>query len=316
MSSLSSEHRMASATALPSTPWVRPAIASAVLLVILGALFYDFLQRQFWWAIKHQADWGHTLVIPFIAGYFVHLNRDKLLARPFKTTWLGLVPVALGVAWYLQCTIGLRTLQHHNLQGLGVWITIVGVVILFCGWRAMRWLWFPLVYLLVFGQTISERLMNLVTFRMQDITAKGSHLLMSAFMDVERAGNTITLYHAGKAIPLNIAQACSGMRMLMAFLALGVAMAYTGLKHPWQRVLLVLLAVPTSIFVNILRVITLSLLTIIDSDLAEGDFHSFIGLVWLVPAFLIYLGLMWVIRNLVVDEPKVAETARVKRSIS
>ncbi len=52
---------------------------------------------------------------------------------------------------------------------------------------------------------------------------------------------------------------------------------------------------------NILRVVTLALLTLIDTDFAAGDFHSFIGLVWLVPALFIYLGLMWVIRHIVVE---------------
>jgi hypothetical protein len=28
-----------------------------------------------------------------------------------------------------------------------------------------------------------------------------------------------------------------------------------------------------------------------------------VGLVWLVPAFLLFLGAMWVIRNLVIEEP-------------
>jgi exosortase/archaeosortase family protein len=93
------------------------------------------------------------------------------------------------------------------------------------------------------------------------------------------------------------------MRMLMAFLALGVAMAYTGLHRPWQRVLLVLMAVPTAIFVNILRVCTLGVLSMVDSGLAAGDFHSFIGLVWLIPAFLIFLGLMWLIRHSVIEPP-------------
>ena len=103
-------------------------------------------------------------------------------------------------------------------------------------------------------------------------------------------------------MPLNIAEACSGMRMLMAFLALGVVMAYTGLQRAWQRVLLVVLAVPNAIFGNILRVVTLGLLSLLDTGFAAGDFHSFVGLVWLVPAFFIYLGLMWIIRKLVVDE--------------
>jgi len=193
--------------------------------------------------------------------------------------------------------------RHHNLQGAGVALTITGLVLLVCGWRAMRWLGFPMAYLFVFGQTISENLINMVTFPMQDITARGSAVALSLALDVDRMGNTIYVYWNGVSKPLNIAEACSGMRMLMAFLALGTAMAYGGLKHPWQRVLLVLMAVPTAIFVNILRVCTLALLSLLDSQFAAGDFHSFIGLVWLVPAMLIFLGLMWVIRNMVIDEP-------------
>ncbi len=90
--------------------------------------------------------------------------------------------------------------------------------------------------------------------------------------------------------------------MLMAFLALGVAMAFTGLRHWWQRIALVARGIPTAIFVNILRVATLAVLSLFDTDFAAGEFHTFIGLLWLVPAFLIYLGIMWTLRQLVVED--------------
>ena len=93
--------------------------------------------------------------------------------------------------------------------------------------------------------------------------------------------------------------------MLMAFMALGVAMAFTGLRHIWQRIVLVALGIPTAIFVNILRVATLAVLSLYNSDFAAGEFHTFVGLLWLVPAFLIYMGLMWILRKLVdeTDDP-------------
>jgi exosortase len=278
-----------------------PWLACVVLLGLLTWLFWDFLATNYRWAIQQQADWGHTLVIPFIAGYFIYLSRDKLLAQPFKTEWFGLVPMVLGVAWYMTCTLGPMTIRHHNLQGAGVGLTLGGLALLFCGWRAMIWLWFPLVYLVLFGQFISERFLHIVTYQLQDITARGAYFILALFFDVQISGNTITLFDDGVPKPLNIAEACSGMRMLMAFLALGVAMAYTGLKHRWQQIALVLLAVPTAIFVNVLRVVTLGLLSLMDSNLAAGDFHSFVGLVWLVPAFMMYLGLIWILRHTVVD---------------
>ena len=191
-------------------------------------------------------------------------------------------------------------------------MTLFGLVLLFFGFRAMRWLWFPLLYLVVFGQYVSERLMNIVTFELQDLTARGSHLVLILLgLDVDRMGNTLYVFDQGVSKPLNIAEACSGMRMLMAFLALGVAMAYTRLRHIWQQAALVILAVPTAIVVNILRVVTLAMLSLVDADFAAGDFHTFIGLVWLVPAFLIYLGLMWILRRLVVEENEGARAGAV-----
>lgn len=283
-------------------PARQPLIAGAVISILFVWLFWDWLRSQFNWATQYPADWGHTLVIPFISGYFIYLKRDKLLAQPFRTTWLGLVPIIVGIAWYMITTIGPPTLRQANLEAAGLWLTLVGLMLLFFGWRAMIWLWFPLLYLFIFGQTISYRLMEMVTFKMQDVTARGAFYVLALGADVQREGNTIYILGGAQPKPLNIAEACSGMRMLMAFVALGVAMAHTGFQRFWQQALLVLLAVPTAIVVNILRVVTLGILSIFDSDLAAGDFHSFIGLLWLVPAFLIYLGLMWIISHLVIED--------------
>jgi len=62
-----------------------------------------------------------------------------------------------------------------------------------------------------------------------------------------------------------------------------------------------------AIGVNVLRVYTLGILSLFDSNFAAGDFHSFVGLVWLVPALLLYLGIMWFLRNLFVDESDSAQ---------
>ena len=112
----------------------------------------------------------------------------------------------------------------------------------------------------------------------------------------------LTVFNEGKPNLLNVAEACSGMRMLVAFLALGVAMAYVSLPTIWQRVALVVMGVPVAVFVNVLRVATLGVLTLFNPDFAAGEFHHFIGLLWLVPAFMLYLLVLWVLSNLVVND--------------
>ncbi|MBM44340.1 MAG: hypothetical protein CMJ36_04925 [Phycisphaerae bacterium] len=277
------------------------------LLVIITWLFWDFLQRQVLFAVNQQADWGHTLVIPFISGYFVWLNREELTREPFRSSWTGLFLLVAGMSWYSFCALGPQVLKHHNLMGAGFGLSLIGLTLFLFGWRSMKWLWFPLLYMILFSQTISDRFLQIVTFRLQDIAAHGSYWGLTLLgYDMTKSGNTLRIFLDGEVIPVNIAEACSGMRMVVAFLALGVAMAYRGLDHAWQRCLLVAFAVPTAIFVNVLRVMTLGVLATVDSNFAAGDFHSMVGMLWLIPAFFIYLGVMWILRHLVVsdDEPE------------
>lgn len=280
------------------------AVLLAVLLGVLLATFWNFLSAQFRFALRHPADWGHTLIIPGIAASFVWMRRKELLAEPFRPAWTGLPILAAGVGLYILCTFGPSAFAvHHNARGFAFGISLFGLCLLLFGWRAMRHLWFPIAYVVAFGQTVTDRILNVVTFRLQDLSARGAEIAMNLVgIDTDRAGNTLTVWRDGVAHPLNVAEACSGMRMLLAFLALGVAIAYTGLKRPWQRVALVLLGVPVAVGVNVLRVMTLGILSLFDVEMASGEFHHFVGLVWLVPALCIFLGILWVLRRIVIEE--------------
>jgi exosortase len=281
------------------------AVAGAVLLAALVAVFWIFVKSQVLHALAEPADWGHTLVVPFISGYFLWLRRDELVAKPFTPNWLGAPIVALGVAAYVAATFGPSWfVLHHNARGLAIGVTLFGLALQILGWRATKICLFPLAYWVCFGQAISDRILQLVTQKMQDWSAYGAYVMLKITgLDIERSGNILTVFVDGAPTQLNVAEACSGMRMLVAFLALGVAIAYTGLTRTWQRAALVAAGIPVAIGVNVLRVYTLGVLSLWSVNFATGDFHSFVGLVWLVPALLFYLGIMWFLKNLFVDAP-------------
>jgi exosortase len=208
-----------------------------------------------------------------------------------------------GVAWYVLCVIGPKPLLHHNLQAAGVTMALFGAVWTILGTTAMRVLWFPLLYACVFSQTLSERMLSKVTFLLQDLAAVGAYgVLLVLGLDADRSGNTITVISEGVSHPLNVAEACSGMRMVVAFTALGTFLAATQMTGTVQRTLMVLSAVPVAVAVNILRIVTLGILSLADANFASGEFHHFVGLVWMLPGLLLFLGVQWVINNLIVDE--------------
>ena len=112
-----------------------------------------------------------------------------------------------------------------------------------------------------------------------------------------------------KVVPLNVAEACSGMRMLMAFLAIGTTMAFVSFRRWWQRIILVFSAFPVALIVNIVRVLVLGLLSLIDQDLGSGEVHTMVGVFLLVPAWLLFLGVAELLKRLIVEEPGQASGA-------
>ena len=274
------------------------------IAITLGLSFWTFFNMQVRLAIAEPSDWGHIFVVPLIAIWFIWLNKDEITSKPLSPSWAGLGFIAFGILIFTIGSIGPKQLIHHLVRAGGVFWAVFGLILLYSGWRGLRLMSFPLFYTFAFGVVITKRIMTPITNDLQDLSARGAWFCLRVMgFDVDLAGNTLTLHQGLQSFPLNVAEACSGMRMLVAFLALGTAMAYVGLARSWQRILLVILGVPVAIFVNVLRVMTLGLLSRYDSNFVSGDFHTFVGLVWLIPAFLVFIFLMWIVRKLVVESP-------------
>jgi exosortase len=274
----------------------RAAMALTVLILVLVALFWHFVSAQAFYAFSYLGDWGHTFLVPLITAYLVWIERERLLARPFVSAPAGFILVLVGLLLYMVTVFGPGFLQMHNARSIGVAVTLFGVAIVACGWSAMRVLWFPLLYLAAFGQFISPQVLAPITDRMQDMATTGSFFMFEILgFDTVRTGNLITLESNGQSRPLDVAEACSGMKMLMAFLAMGTFIAWTGLPRLWQRVVLVSLGIPIAIVVNILRITMQGILDTYDAGFSVGEAHSTISMLWLIPALLLYLFFMWVL---------------------
>jgi exosortase/archaeosortase family protein len=155
--------------------------------------------------------------------------------------------------------------------------------------------------------------MNDLTAPLQLIASNGAYLVLSVLgalfgftVDVE--GTVLKmLTSSGTTIPLNVAEACAGMRMVIAFIALAGATALLGCREWWQRIALMLLAIPVAILVNIGRVAVLGLLSLADANLATGKAHELIGELLLLPGLALFLGVVWVLNR--VMKPPAGEAA-------
>ena len=286
---------------------------SGLMLLGLGALlsfawlFRLWFMRQGALSIDNLDDWGHAFAVPAIAVYLLFQRRERLALAQARPFWPGLLPLLLGVACYVFFIAGVPT---HMLQGFALVLAVFGFVLLVFGPQVMRVAIMPIAFLL-FAVTISERVMIAITFQLQLIASQGGYLLLTIFgfpFGIESVveGNIISVMDdAGNTHQLNVAEACSGMRMVVAFIALGAAVALSQCKHWWQRVAVVLLSLPVAIGLNVVRVAVLGFLTVlVDPELASGEAHMLIGTLLLIPGFALFLLLVWILNRVVSEAPE------------
>jgi len=274
------------------------APANLAVMALLGVGFIVLFADWFW--TQHLLSWGdhdwqHAYMVPLISGYLLWQNRVGLARARFSTFWPGLAPMALGIVCYVFFMVGF---PNHMGQGFAMILTLFGMVLLMLGPAAMEYLFFPVAYL-IFGVTISEKIMIYVTFRLQHLAAEGAYALLNMIgVQTDLKGNTLFVTsRLGETKPLNIAEACSGMSMLIAFFALGAAMALVACRHWWQRVVLLMLAGPVALLLNVIRIAVLGVATLFDADLAAGDAHMLIGTLLLIPGFFAYLFIVWALNK-------------------
>jgi exosortase len=267
------------------------------------AMFFRWFMKQFGpdgFSVNFPEDWAHAYVVPLISGYYIWRHRHDLLAAPVTTFWPGVVLIGCGITSY---SFFVLAFPNHMFQGLAILVAVSGIVLLLAGPRVFGVLAFPIGYLAL-GVTISERVMNAITFRLKLLASLGSHHLLTLLgVEHDSAGNMLTIYDsAGTAHPLNVADACSGMRMVIAFIALAVAVAFLSCRHWWQRIALVLLAVPVALLMNVLRVAVLGILVLVNPNFSVGEAHMFIGTLLLIPAFAVFMGCVWALNQMVIEE--------------
>lgn len=227
-------------------------------------------------------DYSHGFLIAPLALYFAWERRYRLRGLPISGSWWGLLPITLGV---LALTIGRLGVELTSMR-TGFVLTLIGLVLLLFGRKVFEVLAFPLVFLFLMVP-LPQSLVNVIAFPLQLMAANAAveslHLLgIPALLE----GNIIHLAHA----ELFVAQACSGLRSLMALLTLGVVFAYFLQRGVVNRVIIVLSTIPIAIFVNAVRVaLTGFLAHTYGEEAATGIIHDFQGLITFFLAFLVLL---------------------------
>jgi len=296
---------LAEMVAEPEAPLFRQSFPRATVLkvVILAGLLVVMNYRQFpylvikWWDDIDR--WGHGFLIPLFSLYLLYSRRNDLLTAKRRTSLWGLPVILLGG---LGQVLGYWIRNPWSTQ-MSLLLLVLGLVLYLAGWQVLRLTWLPILFL-AFALPIPDIYYGRIALPLQNLAAAFSANIMRIFgVEIDVAASKLSLLSvSGERYPLAVEEACSGIHLLTAFVALSVCMAYLSERPVWQRVVLVLLGIPVAIACNVLRVtITCTMFYLDLPELGQKFMHAVTGLVMLVPA----LGMLWlagwVLNNLFVE---------------
>ncbi|RVU37615.1 exosortase A [Rheinheimera riviphila] len=209
-----------------------------LLLLIAGwtLVFWPTLQNmeQVW---RGSDTYMHCYLIPLIALWLCYDQRQLINFSPKPSAWPLLLMLPVLLVWLIGFASDTNALSHFSaviLLQLGL-ATLLGLAL-------SKQLLFPLFYLIFmvpFGEALNPPL--------QDITASLSvAMLQWAGVPVFREG----LYLATPIGQFEVAVACSGLRFLIASVAIGTLFCYLTYRKWYKHLLFMLSLLAFSILAN------------------------------------------------------------------
>lgn len=276
-------------------PWPRPDAGAAglpigsdtaIVLATLAAMFALHhatvaAMADIW---LHSQTFAHGLIIGPISAWLVWRRRGQLTTlprRPSATVLWALT--ALGAGWLLATVANVAVLQQYLMVAM-----VPAAVAAVLGGACARAIAFPLAYLLLavpFGEIFVPPLVDFTAgFTINALQLSG----IAAY----RENNFLSLPSGN----WSVVDACSGLRYVIASLALGTLYAYLTYRSRWRRLLFIGVALVLPVFANGLRAYGIVLLGHWSSmRLATGVDHLIYGWVFfcLISLLQFWAGSYW-----------------------
>jgi exosortase len=240
---------------------------------------------------RDSADYSHGFLIVPLTIVFIWERLPKLKRAAIDPSWWGVLPLLLGSAALVVGRLGVELMSMR----VAFVLTLHGIVLLTLGRSIYRILLFPLLFLFLMVP-LPQSLVNIIAFPLQliaaDVAVNGLFLVGVPAL---REGNIIHLAHS----QLFVAEACSGLRSLMALGTLGIVFAYFFRKNLIERAILVFSTIPIAIAVNSFRVFLTGMLTArYGEEFADGAIHQLEGFLTFGLALVLLLLEAWLMKLL------------------
>ncbi len=220
----------------------------AVLLVFLYAPTCLWLWDR--WTMSVWQN-GHGILVAGLVIYLIRGELQKLKSLPQSSNPWGFAILIPALLMHMLDT----GIHSQLLSGIALFLSLPGLALLFLGTERTKAILFPL-FILLLTLPIPLVFTESIHLILRHIATKSVAWLLDLLGVPVFSTGTLLEVEGGS---LMVADACSGFATLYAAITIAILTAYF-CNSPRRRVLLLLIAAPLAIAVNILRVLILVLL--------------------------------------------------------
>lgn len=264
-------------SAVPRAARLEPPRAIHILIVALvGILAVTYWETVLLLVGRWNSDpnYSHGFLVPLVSFYLLRRNGSDTEADVSGRggVFVGVTLISLG-ALSRGCTVLVPSLF---LECLSLLVTLWGLAWLLGGRRWGRRSAAPIAFLLFMVPWPSAGYSRMA-FPLQLLVSQAAAATLEELgIPILRDGNLLRL--PGQT--MHVAEACSGLRQLVAFLAIGTCAAILLPRPAWYRLTVFCSAIPIAIFINILRVVGTGYIAQLGyAEWTSGAFHVAEGLI-------------------------------------
>lgn len=263
--------------------WAAWAVVVVLVVVAMREAWLDMYKIA-----SKDEEQSHIFLVPIVAVWMAWVRRGRL--RFFTPHWTAAGAVIMLVGWVMSRVGYFNAVQ--SMWHLGAVVAFVGALVAGLGMNFLL-LFLPAIAVLAFLVPVPGIVRQQISGPLQTASAAATAAILETFgVPIERSTNLLSLNDHNIAV----AEACNGMRMVLALLLVSYAFAFGLPLRPAARFVVLLVSPVAALVCNIIRLVPTVLLYGYASQGFADSFHDISGWLMVPLAFFILLGTTSVLR--------------------
>jgi exosortase len=260
--------------------WI--VLGALVLLLTYG--YWNMLDFTAYHWRTSEGLYSHGYIIPLFSAGLLWVRRRPLTQVPMMERWIGVgILLASLILRLVASYYDMNPLDRLSFVG-----ALLGICQLVGGFEMLKWAGPPVGFLVFMYPLPSKLELTVLLWLQKGAAICSTWVLQLLGVPALREGSHIII----DKVPLEVADACSGLRMGTIFGAMSVALAMIINRPWWDRLTILVFAIPVALATNIIRIVVTALLyaTFPENKEIQHYSHDWAGLAMMPIA----LGFLWV----------------------